>query len=200
MGHSSSTRGIMPDPENVRAIVDMPPPSDVSAVRRLYDCINYLGRVIPNLADITKPLHDLTAKGAAFTWDTHHTKAVEQIRSTISSAPVLAYFDTNAPVTVQCDASDKGHGAVLLQRGHPVAYASRALTDPETRYAPIEKELLAVVYALTKFNQMTYGRLVMVVSGHKPLVTILHKPLSKAPRRLQSMIMNLKSYAINPVW
>ena len=195
-----SSHGILPDPEKVRAIMDMPPPRDVSGVRRLYDCINYLGRFIPNLADITKPLHDLTAKGAACTWDTHHTKTVQQIRSAISSAPVLAYFDTNAPVTVQCDASDRGLGAVLLQRGHPVAYTSRALTDPETRYAQIEKELTAVVYALTKFDQMTYGRLVVVVSDHKPLATILKKPLFKVPRRLQSMIMNILRYAINLVW
>ena len=100
MSHILTAHGILRDPEKVRAIVDMPPPRHVSALRSLCGCINYPGHFIPNLADVTKPLHDKTAKGAAFTWDTHHTKAVEQIRSVTSSAPVLAYFDTNAPITV----------------------------------------------------------------------------------------------------
>jgi len=200
MGHLLTDHGILPDPEKVRAITEMPYPQDLTGVRRLCGCVNYLSRFIPHLADLAKPLHDLTCKGTAFVWEAHHTAAVEQLRTAISTAPILAYFDTNAEVTVQCDASNFGLGAVLLQRGRPVAYASRALTDPETRYAPIEKELLAVLFALTKFDQMTYGRPVTVVSDHKPLAAILQKPLSKAPRRLQSMIMQLQRYSIHLVW
>ena len=75
-----------------------------------------------------------------------------------------------------------------------MAYASRALTDTETRYAQIEKEMLAIVYALEKFNQFTFGRHVTVYSDHKPLEAILKKPLARAPRRLQGMIMRLQMY------
>ena len=69
----------------------------------------------------------------------------------VTNAPVLKYFDTTKGVTLQCDASDKGLGTGLMQDDHPIAYASRALTDPETRYAQIEKKLLVVVYGLEKF-------------------------------------------------
>ena len=58
---------------------------------------------------------------------------------------------------IQCDASEKGLGAALLQDGKPVAFASRALTDTETRYAQIEKELLAIVFSVEKFDQFTFG-------------------------------------------
>ena len=101
---------------------------------------------------------------------------------------------------MQCDASESDLGAVLLQRGRPVPYASRALTDPETQYAQIEKELLAVVFSMTKSDHMTYGRYVTVVSDHKPLAAILVKPLPQAPRRLQSMIMQLQRYSFKLVW
>ena len=82
----------------------------------------------------------------------------------------------------------------LLQEGNPVAFASRTLTDAETRYAQIEKELLAVVFSLEKFNQYVYGRHVTVHSDHKPLEAILAKPLWKAPRQLQGMMLRLQKY------
>ena len=76
-------------------------------------------------------------------------------------------------------------------------YANRALTDPETRYAQIEKELLAVVYGLEKFNTYRYGRQVTVESDHKPLEVIIKKPLHLAPKRLQPMLLRVQAYSIN---
>ena len=80
-------------------------------------------------------------------------------------------------------------GAVLLQEGQPISYGSRALTDTECRYAQIEKELLAVVFGLEKFNQYVYGKCVDVESDHKPLEAISKKPLCHAPPRLQRMLL-----------
>ena len=83
---------------------------------------------------------------------------------------------------MQCDASNKSIGAALLQNGQPLAFASRALTGTETRYTPIEKEMLAVVFTLDKFNQYVYGRPITVNSDHKPLEAIVKKPLRSAPK------------------
>ena len=83
-----------------------------------------------------------------------------------------------------------------MQDGHTIAYANRALTDPETRYAQIEKELLAVVYGLEKFHIYTYGRQVSVESDHKPLEMIVKKPLHRAPKRLQRMLLRIQIYSI----
>ena len=82
---------------------------------------------------------------------------------------------------IQCDAAEKGLGAVLLQDDKPVAFTSRALTDTETRYAQIEKELLAIVFSVEKFDQLNFGRTVHVQSDHKPLGSIIKKPLHRAP-------------------
>ena len=124
-----------------------------------------------------------------FKWGKQHEEAFRQIKEILTAAPVLAYYDVKRPATKTCDASKSGPGAVLLQEGKPIAYASRALTDAETRYAQIEKELLAVVFGFERFNQYTYARHVEIETDHKPLEAITKKPLSMAPLRLQRMLL-----------
>lgn len=84
----------------------------------------------------------------------------------------------------------------MLQEGQPLAYISRALTDTETRYAQIEKELLAVVYACERFHQYTFGQQVTVLTDHRPLEAIMKKELGKCPKRLQNMLMRLQVYNV----
>ncbi|XP_014676064.1 PREDICTED: uncharacterized protein LOC106816031 [Priapulus caudatus] len=112
----------------------------------------------------------------------------------ISSSKVLAYFDPSKPVTVQTDASKRGVGATLLQGGRPVAYASKSLTETESNYANIEREMLAVVFGLERFHYYIYGRHVMVESDHKPLQSITNKSLSSAPSRLMRMLLRVQRY------
>ena len=96
---------------------------------------------------------------------------------------------------MQCDASQSGLGAAMLQNGQPIAYASRALSPAETRYAQIEKELLAIVYACQHFESYIYGRdTVQIETDHQPLVSIVLKPLNSAPSRLQRMLLKLQKF------
>ena len=129
-------------------------------------------------------------------WTDIHDRAASQVKSLVTQAPVLKYFDPTKGVALQCDAWDKGPGAVIMQNDQPIAYASRALMDAETRYAQIEKELLAVVYGLEKFRTYTYDRSVAVQSDHKLLEMIFKKSLHKAPKRLQRMLMRTQRYDI----
>lgn len=118
----------------------------------------------------------------------------------MTQAPLLKYYNPGEELTEQCDASDKGLGAALIQNGQPIAFASRALTEPETRYAQIEKEMLAVVFALQKFDQYVYGRPATVQSDHKPLAAISNKPLRSAPKRLQGMLLKVQKYDVSIVY
>ena len=99
-------------------------------------------------------------------------------------------------LVIQCDASSLGLSTALLNRGQPLAFASRALTDPKTRYATIEKEMLPVVFALEKWHQVVFGRHVVVRTDHKLLEAITKKPLDRAPRRLQGMLLRSLAYDI----
>lgn len=84
-----------------------------------------------------------------------------------------------------------------MQEGAPLFYASRALSVSEPNYAQLEKELLAVVFAMSKFSKYIYGKTVIVQSDLKPLEAIFTKPLCKAPARLQKMLLQLQRYDLN---
>ena len=77
-----------------------------------------------------------------------------------------------------------------MQGGQPIAYSSRSLTNCEKRYAQIEKECLAICFGMSRFDQYVYGKSdITVETDHKPLESIFRKPLSRAPKRIQKMIM-----------
>ena len=103
---------------------------------------------------------------------------------------------------MQVDASDYGIGATLLQKNRPVAYSSTTLTKSEKdNYAQIEKECLAIVHAMTRWDQWLYGHHHIVVeSDHKPLETIFKHPISHAPKRLQKMMLHLQRYTFTIVY
>ena len=96
----------------------------------------------------------------------------------------LRYYDRTKPVVVQANASQRGLGACLLQAGQLIAFASKSLTDTETRYTNIERELLAILFACQWFNMYILGRPFTVESDHKPLEMIHEKSLASTPPRL----------------
>ena len=109
--------------------------------------------------------------------------------------PVLCYYNLKEEVTLQCDVSQSGLGAALLQGGQPIAYASHALTSVESRYTQIEKELLSIVFGCDHFEAYMYGSdEVHIKTDHKPLEMIMVKPLDSAPKRLQRMLLCLQKY------
>ena len=193
IGHIATSDGLGIDPTKVKAIIDMPEPTDVAGVQRLLGLAQYLAKFLPHLSDITKPLRDLMRSDTDWVWESSQQNAVDMLKKA-----VLRYYSLADEVTIQCDASQSGLDAALMQNGQPVAYASRALTSAETRYAQIEKELLAIVFACDRFEAYIYGRdIVHIESDHKPLESIVVKPLSSAPKRLQRMLLRLQKYSLH---
>ena len=195
IGHVATGESISVDPAKVKAIRDMPTPTDKAGVQRLLGLVQYLSKFLPNLSDMAKPLRELMQQDVEWDWGDGQARALERLKHAVTTTPVLRCYSLDDEVTVQCDASQSGLGAALLQNGQPIAYASRALTSAETRYAQIEKELLAIVFACERFNAYLYGRdEVTVETDHKPLVSIVLKPLNLAPQRLQRMLLRLQKY------
>ena len=197
MGHILSAQGLAPDPDKVRAVQEMPKPKDVQGVQRLLGVVTYLAKFMPRLSAVCEPLRRLTDKDVMFDWMPHHDEALDTIKQLITQAPVLQYYDVKKEVSIECDSSEAGLGAVLTQEGRPVAYASRSLTTSERNYAQIEKECLAIVFAAERFEQYILGRSnVRVQSDHKPLMTIFTKPILTNPKRLQRMRLRLQKYSL----
>ena len=143
----------------------------------------------------------LLKKNALFQWTESHEANFQRLKESISSDTCLMYFDTSKLITLQVDASQVGLGGVLLQedsqgRTRPVAYASKALTPCETRYANIEREMLAVAWGCIKFHHYLYGRKFVCQTDHKPLEDIHLKHLSDAPPRLPRLLLKLQPYDI----
>ena len=114
-----------------------------------------------------------------------------------SYQPGLPFYDVNATVTLQSDASQSGLGACLMQDGQPVAYASRALKTAEKKYSQMEKELLSVVFSCEKFHQYVFGKDIAVQNDHNLLLGTLKKPLAQASPRLQRLQVKLSGYRIS---
>ena len=169
-------------------------PENTKELKTFLGFIQYLRKFMPNMATVSAPLRKLVEKNVAWHWDQEQEASFQKLKEMAPSAPVLGYYDPSKPLTLSVDASSKGLGAVLLQDGKPLAYASRALTPAQERYAQIEKETLAIVDGTQKFHQFIYGRPTQVESDHKPLQYILSKPLHQAPLRLQKMMLTLQRY------
>ena len=108
--------------------------------------------------------------------------------------PVLAIYNLKLPVVVQTDASKDGLGCVIVQNEHPVANASRTLSKSEQKWAQIEKELLAIVFACQRIHYFLYGREFTDESDHKPLETLVKRDINDVAMRLQRVFMSLLRY------
>ena len=195
IAHMATDKGLEVDPAKVQAISEMPAPTDKLGVQRLLGLAQYLAKFLPHLSDVTKPLRDLMQSDVLWVWNEAQQTAFEKLKEMVTRTPVLRYYNLKEEVTLQCDASQSGLGAALMQNGQPVAYASRALTPAETHYAQIEKELLSIVFACDRFDAFVYGRdLVNVETDHKPLEAIFIKPLAATQKRLQRMLLRLQKY------
>ena len=95
--------------------------------------INYLSSYIPNMSEKTASLRMLLKDDTPWIWESSQDETFDDIKRALVTAPVLKLYDVKKPVTLQVDASQSGLGAVILQEGRPIAYASRALTEAETR-------------------------------------------------------------------
>ena len=99
----------------------MTPPTDTEGVQRLNGFVNYLSKFLPQLADVMEPLRRLTRKDTEWTWSEKQDKAFNEVKRLVLQAPVLSYYQSDRPLSIQCDASQKGLGAALLQDGRPIA-------------------------------------------------------------------------------
>ena len=121
IGHIITTKGLKPDPEKVRAILDMPKPTNVYGVRRIIGFVTYLSKFLPKLSDICEPLRKLTLKDSAFCWLDNLDNALDEIKRLVTTKPVLKYYDPKQQLVLQSDASETGLGATIMQENQPIA-------------------------------------------------------------------------------
>ena len=188
-GEIYTVDGHQPMPDKVQAVTEMTTPTSVTELQCFLGMCNFLSKFSPRMAEISEPLRQLTCKGIPFMWGPEHTEAFQLLKREISTAPILQYYDPKKPVVLQTDACTKGLGAVLLQDGHPVYFASKSLTAAQQNYVAIELEALAVSWAVQKLHHYLYGTSFTLQTDQKPLQAILSKSLVEATPRMQRLLL-----------
>ena len=176
MGHVIGGGDVRPDPQKVRAIQEYPTPATKRDVHAFLGLAGYYRQFIPEFSQLAAPLTNLTRKGEPdkIEWTPSCKEAFRMLKAALQEPAVLNVADPSCPLILQIDASDRGLGAVLSQKSvdgieYPVAYASRKLFPREENYSVIEKECLAIVWALKFFHTYLYGHMFSIESDHQPL-------------------------------
>ena len=197
MGLLLSEHGIGPTESKVKAITDATEPKNASELRSFLGLAVFNARFIPDFATITEPLRRLTHQNEKYEFGERQKTAFQKLKTAMSEAKTLSYFDPKATTRLITDASPVGLGAVLIQiqdeKPAVIAYASKSLTPVERRYSQTEKEALGIVWACERFHQYIYGIRFELLTDHKPLETIYGKR-SKPCARIERWVLRLQAY------
>lgn len=148
LGHVVSEAGVSTDPAKVKAITDWLVPTNVRALHGFLGLAGYYRKFVHNFGIIAHPLNNLLKKDSIFIWTSIHDSVFQSLKMALSTAPVLALPDFTVPFNVETDASGTGIGAILQQRGHPLAFISKALSPRNQGLSTYEKEYLAISMAV----------------------------------------------------
>lgn len=174
LGHIISKDGVKADPQKVEAMVHWHIPKNVKELRGFLGLTGYYRRFVKDYGKLAKPLTELLKKGS-FSWSTEATLAFEKLKTAMSSTPVLALPDFDAPFMIETDASGRGIGAVLSQYKHPIAYFSKALGPRHLQLSTYEKELIAIVAAIQKWKNYLLLKTFVIKTDHQALKHILEQ-------------------------
>ena len=164
LGFVVDKHSITPQVSKIECIVNAPPPLTKKVLRSYLGMVSFYRKFIPNLASYTAPLSDLLRKERSdpIKWNDELESNFQKIKYFLTSEPILRLHDISLPFVLRTDGSGTGLGAVLLQyhesTSFSVAYASRKLLDREKNYSTIEREYLAIVFGISRFNYYLYGK------------------------------------------
>lgn len=180
LGWIRTPQGLKADPDKVAAIKNVRMPKNAKELRSIVGLIRYLGPAVPSLGRILAPLNRLLRTSVRWTWEPQHEAALRSAVEAVSNALLLVPPDPTLPFCIRTDASEDGCGGYLFQVGLDGAERviwcfSKAFTGTAARWATIDKEAFALVYALDKSRGYVTGRHVTIYTDHKPLIYLLSK-------------------------
>ena len=176
LGHIVGSGLVCPEPAKILTVNDFPVPQ-TKKQESFWGLAGYYRRFTPDYASVTAPLTDLTRKAAPYSvlWSAQCDQAFHNLKQLLCSPPVLRNPDFDKPFTLQTDASDRGVGAVFSQpddtgQDHTVAYFSKKFLPREGQYSTVEKDCLAMKFAVQAFKVYLLGRPFKIQTDHRALV------------------------------
>jgi hypothetical protein len=182
LGHIVCKQGLLVDPAKIAVIVNLPPPKSVRQLRETLGHTGYYRKFIKGYAQITAPMEKLLRKDSKFQWNEDCQRGLDTLKEKMVTTPILVFPDWEKTFHVHVDASTIALGAILAQPGtgeldHPIAFASRKLSESEQNYNTTEREGLAMVYALQKFRHYLLGKHFKMFTDHSTLKYLVNKPV-----------------------
>lgn len=208
LGSIIDENGIRPSPEKVDAIKNFRKPRDITELRSFIGLVTYISPSMRGFSEIMEPLNRLLNRDSEEKWGEEQDKALARIKTIMQDELMtLAFFDTRYPTKIYTDASPTGLGAVLVQsqpdpdtqewRDRVIACASKSLTATERRYPQTQKEALAIVWGVEKFDYYLIGRKFEIHTDHDPLKFIFDRSKAgekRAMTRAESWSLRLSNF------
>ncbi|KAG5888185.1 hypothetical protein JTB14_016401 [Gonioctena quinquepunctata] len=196
LGYVVDRNGLHVDPDKVRAMLELPTPTNVTEVRRVVGTFSWYRRFIPDFSSVIAPITALLRKSTSFHWSEESASAFRRVKECLVSAPILSCPDYSREFVVQTDASGYGVGAVLTQPhdegDRVISYLSRSLSRQERNYTTTERECLAVLWAVEKLRPYLEGVPFTVVTDHFSLLWL--QTLKDLNGRLARWAVRLQQY------
>lgn len=169
LGFIVSSKGVHVDEEKVKAIREWPLPKNVSEVRSFHGLASFYRRFVKDFSTLAAPLNEIVKKDVGFKWGEKQEQAFAALKEKLTQAPILALPNFSKAFEIECDASNVGIGAVLLQEGHPLAYFSEKLKGAALNYSTYDKELYSLVRALQTWQHYLLPKEFVIHSDHESL-------------------------------
>ncbi|PFX13456.1 Retrovirus-related Pol polyprotein from transposon 17.6 [Stylophora pistillata] len=173
LSHIVTPEGVSPNSEKIRVVQEFPTPINLKELRNFLGLANHYRRFVKGFSHIANPLNALTKKGFSFNWTEECAVAFDKLKRALVSAPILAYPNFKEPFLLFVDASSTGIGFTLAQvqngKEIAIAYNGRGLNSAERYYSTTEREALAFIEGIKKFQPYLQNRKFTVVTDHSSL-------------------------------
>ncbi|XP_026444472.1 uncharacterized protein LOC113344718 [Papaver somniferum] len=176
LGHIITGNGFMADPDKISAMVDWPIPTNITGLRGFLGLTGYYRKFVKNYGIISRPLTALLRKNS-FHWSPATKTAFNALKLAMTTKPVLALPDFNKQFTLETDACDSGIGVVLMQDQRAISFYSKPLGPRAATLSTYEKELLAIVQAVTRWKQYLQGSQFIIKTDHQSIQYFLEQKI-----------------------
>ena len=187
-------------------------PKNKRELQAFLGIINYLGKFSPGMAKVCKPLRKLTSSKTAWAWNASYQQLFNKAKSLIKADVWMKFYDTK-PLYLEADASRSSTTTTLQQhylpKGTapdntilcPIAFATQSLTGAEQRYNNIECEVLGILlHGLEKFHHYCFGREVLIITDHRPLISMFKKDVATLLQHIQHIMLNIHQYRVQIIY
>jgi hypothetical protein len=191
LGHLVGKVSVRVDPKNIEAMQDWPHPNTLKILRGFLGLTGYYRKFVKNYGKIAAPLTELL-KNNSFTWNPTTSRAFQTLKMAMCTTPILTLPDFTKTFVLECDASGKGIGNVLMQEGHPLAFTNKQLFERNLGKSIYEKEMLAILHVVDILHPYLLGKRFQIKTNHQSLKYFLEQCISSLEK--QKWVTNLFGY------